>query len=249
MKIAHGADGSAVDASSANPLPVAVSGVATAAEQATGNATLTAIAGHVDGLEAATGAPAAAAAPADGTGDYSLIGAAKRALLNWATLLARIPALVSGRVPVDGSGVTQPVSIGATVAVSAAALPLPTGAATAGAQGAGNTSLASIDTKLPAAVTPGLLPVDTLATLGTARLVAMGAASANVALTAGARRVSIHATVAGFYAVGAGAQTATTSSHYIGAGERLDFDVAASSQIAALRGGSVDGVLYITELA
>jgi len=35
---------------------------------------------------------------------------------------AKLPALVSGRVPVDGSGVTQPVS--------AASLPLPTGAAT-----------------------------------------------------------------------------------------------------------------------
>ena len=35
---------------------------------------------------------------------------------------AKTPALVSGRVPVDGSGVTQPIS--------AAALPLPAGAAT-----------------------------------------------------------------------------------------------------------------------
>jgi hypothetical protein len=42
------------------------------------------------------------------------------------TLLARVPALVGGRVPVDGSGVTQPVS--------AAALPLPAGAATAAKQ-------------------------------------------------------------------------------------------------------------------
>jgi hypothetical protein len=76
----------------------------------------------------------------------------------------------------------------------------------------------------------------------------MAATSANVALTAGCRRVSMHATVAGFYSVGSSAQTATTSSHYIGAGERLDFDIAASTQIAALRGGSTDGVLYITEL-
>lgn len=59
----------------------------------------------------------------------------------------KTPALVSGRVPVDGSGVTQPVS--------ASSLPLPTGAATAANQSTANASLSSIDTKLtsPLAVT------------------------------------------------------------------------------------------------
>lgn len=47
----------------------------------------------------------------------------------------KTPALVSGRQPVDGSGVTQPVS--------AVSLPLPTGAAT-------ETTLAAINTKIPA---------------------------------------------------------------------------------------------------
>jgi len=51
----------------------------------------------------------------------------------------------SNPLPVDGSGVTQPVS--------AASLPLPTGAATSAKQDTGNTSLASIDTKLVAAQT------------------------------------------------------------------------------------------------
>lgn len=101
-------------------------------------------------------------------------------------------------------------------------------------------------TGLPSQSTNGL-PVDTLASLGTARSVAMGAVSANVALTATTRRVSIHATAAGFYSIGVGAQTATFSSHYIGAGERLDIDVAANTQIAALR-STTDGVLYISEL-
>jgi hypothetical protein len=59
-------------------------------------------------------------------------------------------ALVSGRVPVDGSGVTQPIS--------AASLPLPTGAATSASQTTGNTSLASIDSKLPA-LSSGSVPV------------------------------------------------------------------------------------------
>ena len=51
---------------------------------------------------------------------------------------------LSGMTPlkVDASGTTQPVS--------AAALPLPTGAATAAAQATGNASLASLDGKLPA---------------------------------------------------------------------------------------------------
>lgn len=59
------------------------------------------------------------------------------------TLLAintKVPTLVSGRVPVDGSGVTQPIS--------AAALPLPSGASTSALQTTGNSSLSSIDGKL-----------------------------------------------------------------------------------------------------
>lgn len=51
----------------------------------------------------------------------------------------KTPALVSGRVPVDGSGVTQPIS--------AASLPLPTGAATSANQTTANSSLSSIDGK------------------------------------------------------------------------------------------------------
>lgn len=53
------------------------------------------------------------------------------------TIDSKTPALVSGRVPVDGSGVTQPVSgtfWQATQPVSAAALPLPSGAATSANQ-------------------------------------------------------------------------------------------------------------------
>ena len=64
---------------------------------------------------------------------------------------AKNPTLVSGRVPVDGSGVTQPVS--------AASLPLPTGAATESKQSDGNASLTSIDSKTPSLV-GGKVPVD-----------------------------------------------------------------------------------------
>jgi hypothetical protein len=63
----------------------------------------------VQAIDADVGAKADAAATTD-TGTFSLVALIKRALQNWTTLLARIPALVSGRMPVDGSGVTQPVS-------------------------------------------------------------------------------------------------------------------------------------------
>ena len=58
-----------------------------------------------DGADVAQGATTQAAAAAAGTGNYSLIQAAKRALLNWAALLARIPALESGRMPVEAVAV------------------------------------------------------------------------------------------------------------------------------------------------
>lgn len=67
----------------------------------------------------AIGAQADAAAAADGTGNYSIIAALKRGLLNWAALLARIPALVNGRVPVNSTVPT---------ATSAVIMPLQTAA-------------------------------------------------------------------------------------------------------------------------
>jgi len=71
------------------------------------------------------GATTDSAASTD-TGTFSVLAFIKRGLQNWTSLLAKIPALVSGRIPVDGSGVTQPIS--------AASLPLPSGASTAAKQ-------------------------------------------------------------------------------------------------------------------
>ena len=68
-----------------------------------------------------------------------------------ASIDTKAPALVNGRVPTDGSSVTQPVS--------AASLPLPSGAATAALQSTCNTSLSSIDGKIPA-LSGGRIPVD-----------------------------------------------------------------------------------------
>lgn len=52
---------------------------------------------------------------------------------------------VSGRLPVDGSGVIQPISV--------ESLPLPSTAATGAKQDTGNTSLSSVDTKLTSQAT------------------------------------------------------------------------------------------------
>ena len=92
-----------------------------------------------DGADVAQGATTQAAAAANGSGNYTLLQAAKRGLLNWSTLLGRIPALVSGRVPVEAIAVaTDAVGIGtreynfaagtrtATSATSSAAVPIPT---------------------------------------------------------------------------------------------------------------------------
>jgi hypothetical protein len=136
---------------------------------------------------------------------------------------------VSGRVPVDGSGVTQPIS--------AAALPLPTGAAT-------EDTLEALNTKIPSQAIAGLLPVDTLGTPGVPRVQATSGIAATITLTLTCRRVSMFATQGTWYAISG---TATVTSHYIGAGERLDFDVPASTAISVMR-ETTDGSIRITEL-
>lgn len=75
-----------------------------------------------DGADVALGSTTATAAGADGTGNYSLLQAAKRGLLNWAALLARIPALSNGLVPVDVlsvPGVARQLAAGSATANTA----------------------------------------------------------------------------------------------------------------------------------
>lgn len=57
--------------------------------------------GGGSGTSGDIGVMADPAAAADGSGNYSVISALKRVLLNGAALLTRIPALVGGRVPAD----------------------------------------------------------------------------------------------------------------------------------------------------
>lgn len=99
--------------------------------------------------------------------------------------------------------------------------------------------------RLPATMpTPGLLPVDTLGTPGTPRVQATSGTAAGIVLTTTCRRVSMYATAGTWYSISG---TATTSSHYIGEGERLDFDVPANTTISVLQEAAA-GSVRITEL-
>jgi hypothetical protein len=79
----------------------------------------------------AIGTPTDAAAAAAGTGDYGLVAGVKRALLNWASLLGRLPASLGSKAasaalptvgtpfePVPGSTVSHSVSTTALTAVA-----------------------------------------------------------------------------------------------------------------------------------
>ena len=92
--------------------------------------------------------------------------------------------------------------------------------------------------------------VEILGKPGVARQLAAGATSANTALSGGVYRISMRAVGADIrFEIGQGAQTASaTTSHFIADGERLDFAVAASSQIAVIRDASTSGTLEVSEL-
>jgi hypothetical protein len=171
----------------------------------------------------------------------------------------------SGPYAIDSAGVATLIGSGggaggsvtvtnfpATQPVSAAALPLPTGAATSAAQTTGNNSLSSIDGKLPAQST-GAVPVETIKQVLVARQLAVAAssgASANTALTTTCRRISIYARGADVrYAIGSSGQTASATSHFIAAGERLDLAVPATPNIAVLGATPTTGTLEVSELS
>lgn len=112
-KLTLGADGgNDGDVSDANPIPAKVA----------------------DGNDVVLGATTDAAV------DSNAVGTVSGKLRGLVKILASVWDAANGRLKVDGSAVTQPVS--------AAALPLPAGAATAAAQATGNASLTSIDGKL-----------------------------------------------------------------------------------------------------
>ncbi len=83
-----------------------------------------------------------------------------------------------------------------------------------------------------------------------ARQLTAGAVSANTALTTTCRRISIRAVGAAIrFSIGSSAQAADgNTSHFIADGERLDFSVPATPNIAVTRDATTDGVLELTEL-
>lgn len=108
------------------------------------------------------------------------------------------------------------------------------------------TVLDSLDSKLPTLIN-GKQPSEPLGALGTARTLAVTGTAATVALTTTCRRVSMVALTADLCLTVDGS-TATTSSHYIQAGERIDLLLTAATTISAIRAGSTDGSLRISEL-
>lgn len=97
-------------------------GDASAANQTAGNATLTAIDGHVDGLESAIGTAADVAASAD-TGTFSLIAIAKRIVAKLTTIIAGIPITAGeahiGEVAGSGKGVKVALTVSTSPAYTA----------------------------------------------------------------------------------------------------------------------------------
>lgn len=83
-----------------------------------------------------------------------------------------------------------------------------------------------------------------------ARQLSAGAASANTALTTTCRRISMIAVNADVrYAIGSTSQTATATSHFLAAGERIDLRLPSTPNIAVIRAGGVDGTVELTELS
>lgn len=72
----------------------------------TTEATQLLVLGELQNLDTDVGATTDAAAPADGTGNYAIIPALKRSLMNSSSLLGRIPNLYSGKIPVNSSNIT-----------------------------------------------------------------------------------------------------------------------------------------------
>lgn len=80
----------------------------------------------------AAGAQNDAAAAADGTGNYGVIGALKRALLNWAALLARLPASLGIKTAANSLSVAPASDAKFVVQQAPAALTNISGTVTAG---------------------------------------------------------------------------------------------------------------------
>lgn len=162
VKVTWGADGTANDASAANPLPVVQTGTPGLPTGAASEATLAAIQTLIDALTTPS--------------DTQPISAASLPLPSGASTSAKQDALAALVGEVQASPTSNTVLdrlktlatlLGGTLTVS-----LPSGASTAANQSTGNASLSSIDGKIPAlgqalaaASTPVVLPAAQITTL------------------------------------------------------------------------------------
>jgi hypothetical protein len=164
--------------------------------------------------------------------------------------------LRAAALPVAFTG--QSVGITGSVAITAAALPLPAGAATSAAQGSGNASLANIDAKL-AALEAGRMPVAVQALAngtraydfaGGQRLTTAGPGQVRSAAVA-AGEVLLHASVRGFFRVGDAAVAASVGpgSIPLAAEEKFHLRLTAGQFISFVRDGASDGSLTIMPVA
>jgi hypothetical protein len=106
------------------------------------------------------------------------------------------------------------------------------------------------DSDVPIEVTEdGSLKVEPLGRITISRQLNAGASSSNTALSTTCRRISMRATGADIrFSIGSSSQTAASSSHFIANGERLDFAVPSTPNIAVIRAGTTDGILELSEL-
>jgi hypothetical protein len=94
-----------------------------------------------------------------------------------------------------------------------------------------------------------VISVEPLGVPSVRRSISVTNTSANQALTSTCLRASILAIGADIrFEVSSSSATASASSHLILEGERLDIHLPATPNIAAIRNGSVNGTLEITEL-
>jgi hypothetical protein len=151
----------------------------------------------------------------------------------------------------DSAGSRLPVTVAGTVAISAAALPLPAGAAS-------ETSLAAVNAKL-GALEAGRAPVavQTLATTTRSYDYASGqrlttAGSGQVRSTAVvASEVLLHASVRGFFRLGDSAVSASIGpgSIPLAADEKFHLRLTSGQFVSFIRDGASDGSLTIMPVA
>lgn len=151
--------------------------------------------------------------------DPATEGGQTAANVSLASIDGKVPALVSGRMPVDPSGVTSPVS--------AASLPLPSGAATSAKQDIEIASLAFLIALLPTALgAGGGLKVDGSGT-------ALPVSAASLPLPSGAATEATLATLKASLSVAAIQATASGDTTLIASGTRKLKRIEASNSHAS----------------